>query len=772
MPGSGSDCVCKMRRRRRPDRTGFLPAAAAGLALLASLPVSSSEAAPAARTPVLEEVIVTARRYEESLQEVPISVSVLSTLELERLQIHDLTQLQYVTPNLSVAPGQTTGASASIAIRGQYESDTTPTVDPAVGLYLDGVYFARMTGANLDLIDVERVEVLRGPQGTLFGRNTIGGAISIVPTHPTPEFAASLSAEIGNYDRQKYTGIVNAPLFAGQVETRLTAMHSEHGGYAHDPLLDVDLASEDTDFARLQFQFRPASNMLVHLAADYSNIKSGSQIRSLFSVAPGFDSIPGMMGNPGDRLSNYKDPFGDNVPANRAGAVHTTVWGTAGTVTVDLAQLTFKSITAWRALESRATDSDQDGTPYDLGVIFDRADEQHQFSQELQLFGNALDERLRWIGGLLYFDENAIFKQRAQVFVPATRTFNENRPWGDVSNQSLAAYAQASYSLTPRVSVTAGVRYNEDRRQLTSHNARRVGSAEVCRISPILLDQPGTCTATLPTRSFQYAPFTVGVEFRPDQSKLLYAKVSRGYRAGGYNIRGTDAVSIDSFEPEDVDSYEIGTKSDLLGDRLRVNLALFHTQFDNIQLVQRESLISQAGAPRFISNGGKAGIDGGELELVALLGSLRLTGGLGVTHAQFTELDPRVEGVTLDSKFMLTPGTTASIAADLPIAMGFGALHLHADYSWRDDVWFGYDRASPARQEANGLLNAMLTANFVQTGLQVSLWGRNITDQGYATRMWENDYYVGAAPGNPRTYGITVSMRFDASGVERRSGNR
>ncbi len=763
MSDSGNNFVRWMRRCLIPERTRYLLSVSAGLPLLASPPVSATTAGADASTPTLEEVIVTARRREESLQEVPISVSVLSAPELERLQIHDLTQLQYVTPNLSVAPGQTTEASATIAIRGQYESDSTPSVDPPVGLYLDGVYFARMTGANLDLVDVDRVEVLRGPQGTLFGRNTIGGAISIVPTHPAPQFAASLSAELGNYDRQRYTGIVNAPLLAGQVDTRLTVMHSQHGGYAYDPLLNAELATDNTDFARLQLQLRPASNLLVHLSADYSNIKSGSQIRSLSWVAPGFDSIPALLGNPGDRLSNYIDQYGDSVSANRAGAVQTTVWGTTGTVTFELAALTFKSITAYRAQESLATDSDQDGTPYDLGVIFDRTDQQHQFSQELQLFNSTHDVHLRWIAGLNYFGENAMFKQGNQIFVPATRTFAENIPWGDASNQSLAAYAQASYALTPGVSVTAGVRYTEDRRQLTSHNARRVGSSSACSISPALLDQPGVCTATLPTRSFDYAPFTLGIEYRPDQSKLLYAKVSRGFRAGGYNIRGTDEVTFDTFEPEDVDSFEIGAKTDLLNNRLRVNLALYHTQFDNIQLVQHELVANQAGAPRYISNGGEAQIDGGELELVALLSTLRLTAGFGVTHAHFTKLDPRVDGVTLDSKFMLTPESTAALAADLPIPVEFGAINVHADFSWRDAVWFSYDPASAAHQNANGLLSAMLTAKFSSTGLKVSLWGRNITDRGYATRMWENGYYIAAAPGDPRTYGITVSMGFDAN---------
>lgn len=727
---------------------------AAGLPMLVGVSAAADDQ--------LEEVIVTAQLREENLQEVPISASAFSTRQLERLQIDDVALLQYATPNLSVAPGQTTGASASIAMRGQYESDTTPTVDPAVGLYLDGVYFARMTGANLDFIDLERVEVLRGPQGTLFGRNTIGGAINLVPRRPTPQFAVSLKTELGNYDQQEFTGIVNAPLLARRIDTRLTAMHSGHGGYAHDPLLNADLANEDTDFARLQFQFAPASHAQALLAVDYSQIKSRSQTRTLFAVAPGSESVPAILGSPGDSLANYVDPYGNTVPANRDGTVATTVWGAAGTLTIELAPLTLKSITAYRALKSSATDSDQDGTPYDLGVIFLRSDEQHQFSQELQLFGSALAGRLEWIGGLLYFDENATFEQRSRNFVPATRTFSENIPWGDASNHSLAAYAQLSLALTARFKVTAGVRLNEDSRQLTSHNARQVAGSEACRISPALLDQPGVCTATRPARLFDYAPFTASLEFSPNQATRLYAKLSRGYRAGGYNIRGTNEIDMDTFEPERVDSYELGTKAKLLGDRLRINLALFHTQFEDIQLLQHETLPGQVLSPRFIRNGGEAHIDGGELEAVASLSALRLAAGVGVTHAHFTKLDPAVVGVTLDSTFMFTPENTASIAADLPIAIGFGAVSIHADYSWRDEVSFTYDRASPARQKAYGLLNAMLTASFDRTGLQVSLWGRNITDQGYVTRAWENDFYVSAAPGDPRTYGITLAFQFGA----------
>lgn len=712
------------------------------------------------RAPVLDEVIVTARRREERLQVVPISASVFSTRQLERLQIDDVAALQFMAPNLHVAPSQSMATSASIAMRGQFEADTTPTVDPAVGLYLDGVYLARMTGANLDLIDLERVEVLRGPQGTLFGRNTIGGAIQLVPRRPAPEFEASLKTRLGNYDLQEFTGIANAPLFDKRIAARLTAMHSEHSGYERNTLLNTDFADDDTDFARLQLQFEPASQALVHVAMDYSQIESGSQARTLFALTPSADAVTGLLGYPDDNLSNYLDPYGRTVSANRAGSVESTVWGAAGTLTIERAAFTFKSITAYRALDFRSTDSDQDGTPYDLGVIFYRGDQQHQFSEEAQLFGSTLDGRLEWIGGLLYFEERATFDQRFQIFVPATRTFNENMPWGEASNHSLAAYTQFTMALMPEFRVTAGVRFNEDRRQLTSRNARRVAGDEVCRISPALLDQPGVCVATRPERSFHYTPFTLGVEFSPDESALLYAKVSRGYRAGGYNLRGANETDMDTFEPEHVDSYELGTKTDLFDDRLRINLALFRTQFDDIQLLQREPVVGQLAAPRFIRNGGEAHIDGGELEIVALLRELRLAAGFGVTRPRFTQLAPQVDGVTLDSTFLNTSKSTASIAADLPVALGFGKINVHADYAWRDDVPFAYDAASPARQDAYGLLNAMLSASFNETALELSLWARNIGNEGYVTRAFENDFYVSAVPGNPRTYGITLTYPF------------
>jgi len=725
------------------------------------VPMSATTPVPARHASVLEEVIVTARRREERLQQVPISASVLSSQELRRLQVDEVATLQFVTPNLSIAPSQNTGTSASIALRGQFESDTVPTVDPAVGLYLDGVYLGRMSGANLRLVDLERVEVLRGPQGTLFGRNTIGGAINLVSQPPQPAFAASLATRLGNYDLRELTGVLNVPFLDGRLSTRLTGMHSEHGGYARNVLLDTELGNDDTNFARLQLQLALAPRVRVDFAGDYSHLETASQMRALLAVAPAAVPMTAALGNSGDRLENYVDPVGRRVLANRAGFVNSTVWGAGGTLAIELAALTFKSITAYRALDIRSTDSDQDATPYDLGVVLDRNDEQHQFSQELQAYGDALDDRLQWIGGLHYFDERAIFNQRYRIFVPAAAMFAENLPWGEASNHSLAAYAQGSFALTPALRLTAGARYNEDRRQLTSRNAQRVAGNDVCRIAPELRDEVALCVATRPERSFSYTPFTVGMEFDPVRGMMLYAKFSQGYRAGGYNLRGTNEIDMDTFKPEQVDSYEAGVKADLADEAIRVNLALFRSRFVDAQLVQREGIPGTPATVRVIRNGGEARIDGGELELTALLDHARIAAGIGVTRPRFTKLDPRVVGVTLDSSFPSIPERTASIAVDVPLAVRFGELNFHADYSWRDDIAFDYDPTSEARQEAYGLVNAMLSAGFDRAGLELSLWARNLADQSYVTRAFDFDYYVSGVPGEPRTYGVSLAYRFN-----------
>jgi iron complex outermembrane receptor protein len=716
--------------------------------------------AAAIAQPVLHEIVVSARHREERLQAVPVSASVFSTDQLRRQQVGDLESVQYAAPNLSMAQTRTSATTTTIAMRGQVEQDTTPTVDPAVGLYLGGVYLARTTGANLELIDMERVEVLRGPQGTLFGRNTTGGAISLIPREPEFEREGLLEAGVGSHDLAALTAVVNLPLTEDRLAARLVASHSQHGGYGRNTLLGVELDDEDTDYVRAQLRFVPSERWDLLLSFDGSKMRTGAQSLALFDVDPDADALPAVLGNPADRLTNYVDPRGRRISADRAGPAHTSVRGASATLNVELGRFALKSITAYRELEVGAFDVDQDGTPYDIGVILFRGDAQHQVSQELQAYGDSPGDRLRWIGGVHYFRESATFEQQGRMYRPPVARWDGSLPQGEVRNDSLAAYAQASYAVSPRLQLTAGARYNVDGRQLTSRNRMQLGDVVICRLAPELRDEPETCQATLPERTFSFAPWTIAVDYTPTPATMVYAKLSRGHRAGGYNIRGATMVDLDTFEPERVTAAEIGVKTERFENRLRVNFALFRSQFEDIQLTQREQAAPGLAGVRFIENGGKARIDGGELELTGLLGRLQLTGHYGVTRPRFEQLDPQVEGVTLHSRFPMVPNWNAAIAADLPFEGDSWDLNIHVDYSRRDDVPFAYDPHSPARQESFGLLNALVSLRFLQPDLTLSLWGRNLMDQFYVNRAFDTDYYVSAAPGDPRTYGLSLAYRF------------
>ena len=708
---------------------------------------------------ILGDVVVTAQRREEFLQSVPVAVSVLSANQLKLQQVGELRDLQYASPNLTMVSNRSSGRTTSIAMRGQVELETTPTVDPAVGLYLGGVYLARTTGANLELIDIERVEVLRGPQGTLFGRNTTGGAIDLIPRPPDFGREGLLEASIGNYNLAALTAIVNLPLASERLAARLVASHAAHNGYGRNTRLGLDLDDEDTDYLRAQFRFVPSDRWDLLLSFDASQIEAGAQLLTLFDVDPGADGIPAVLGNPADLLSNYVDPTARRIAADRAGPVSTRAWGTSGTLTVDFARFTLKSITAYRELDVSAHDVDQDATPYDLGAILFRGDEQHQVSQEIQLYGDARGKRLRWIGGLHYFQENATYEQQFRNYLPAASRWDVGWPAGDVRNDSFAAYAQLGYALTPRLRMTAGVRYNVDGRQLTSRNRQQIGGVEICRLNPALRDQPETCKATLPERTFSYAPWTIVVDYAPVADTMLYAKLSRGHRAGGYNIRGATVVDLDTFEPERVTAVEVGVKKEMFDGRLRLNLALFRSQFEDIQLTHLELTAPGLRGVRFIENGGEAYIEGGELEVAVMLGRLRLGGFYAATRPRFTQLDPQVAGVTLDSVFPMTPDWNASLMTDLPLNAGAWEFNIHADYSWRDDMPFSYDPASLARQHAHGLLNALFSARYVPGSLELAVWGRNLTDRRYVDRAFDTDYYISAAPGDPRTYGLSLTYR-------------
>jgi iron complex outermembrane receptor protein len=704
----------------------------------------------------LQEVIITARRREESLLAVPIAVSVFTQSELARYQIDALAGLQSAAPNMVVTTDQTNRSTAQVAMRGQFEPMSVPTLDPTVGVYLDGVYIARIIGANLRLFDMLRVEVLRGPQGTLFGRNTIGGAINLVTRAPSADHEWSVEAGLGNYDRRELGAIINLPISEGRHAARLAVSHVGHDGYGRSLLLGRDLNDDRTDFVRGQLRLKPQDTWEMNLAGDFTRFRNNAQLWTLLAANPVASQVTAASGHPEDDIRNYVDPLNREVMANRAGSVSTTAGGVAATLTYFGRHWTFKSITAGRTLDSVATDSDQDGTPYDLAAVLNRRDEQDQFSQELQIAGYALARRLDWIAGVLYFVEDGIFEQEFLAYLPLTSGWVVNLPYGSVRNDSLAAYAQFGFAITPAWRVTAGLRVNEDGRQLTTRNASRSGDIVSCRLDPALRDSPEICQATLPSQRFRDTPYVVGTDFSPTSRSLVYAKVSRGYRAGGFNLRGATPVDLAPFGPEQVTAYEAGGRADLLDSRLHIGLSIFHSRFDDIQLLQGKFLPADGQFYRYIENGGEAIIEGGEMELTALLGRTRLSAALGIVDARYTKLRTEVIQVDRDSQFLHTPASTASFAVDRTVETGSAQIDLHVDYSWRDDVPFEYSVDSLARQEAFGLWNARMLIHLSDARMCVSLWGRNLSDKRYVTRALDSGIFIGTSPGDPRTWGASI----------------
>ena len=716
-------------------------------------------AAPAiGQSAVFDEIVVTAQRLEEKAQSIPIAITALASEQLTTRQVSDVAALRNVAPNLEIGPGQANSLQATIAMRGQVELTNVPTVDPAVGLFLDGSYIARVTGANLNLIDIERVEILRGPQGTLFGRNTIGGAINIVPNKPEKEFGGYVELLAGNYDRYAITGVLNAPVLGESGAVRLAAQHTEHSGFARTVVLDRDLSDDDTDFIRTQFRLSPEDRWDLNLAFDYSDTSANNQWITLLAAMPPATLLPAASGHPEDSLENYEDPVTRLTHASHEGGFDSRTRGASATFTYRFAAHTLKGIAAFRDLDVLIVETDFDGTPYDISTQLRFEQAERQESYELQSFGRGFDGRLEWIGGLYYFEERVMRQGLANQLAPLSLIENNNS--GNVRNTSRSAYLQLATRLSPSLRVQAGARHVQDTRQLTSFISRWDQGVEICSLDPSILDSPDTCQATLPPRKFDYVPFNLSIDYSPLGELMLYAKYSRGQRAGGYNFRATDSLAALPFEPETVGAYELGLKSDLLGGGLRMNAALFRTDYDDIQLTQvvRDSM----QRPHVVTlNGGEARIEGGELEVAADLGRAVLALGVGHIDARYTQIDPDVIDVTLDSEFRNTPAWTFSAALDVPFEFRNAASNLHVDYSWRDDVFYGTDPL--ARQAAFHTVNARFSTRLNESGVEFSLWCRNVADTRYITRaIAGGNGGINALPADPRTFGATVTYRFGA----------
>lgn len=644
----------------------LLSTALTGMCFTLSQPVLAQEESAQAETSGVQDIVVTARRTEENLQTTPVAVTALGEASLVEAQVKDVADLQRTAPSLVISKG-TAGTSgfALVAIRGQGNLQPILANDPAVGTYIDGVYVARPSVGLTDLQDIQRVEVLRGPQGTLFGRNTTGGAINIISNDPTDQFEGQVRGEVGNFDYKSIQATLNIPL-ADNLSSRFNYGFRQRDGFGKSLTTGRDIGNLDSHFARGKVKYE-GEGWDITLSGDYNKMKDTGQNIQLKAVneavingslRPGFSNaffgtpnfasltpaqqavvqgaINGLYLNPLNAGLHSKDNWWDNTARGtlpNAGAAalpadvqalygvppfnNLEVYGFAGTINVELGGLNLKSITAYRHNMNKGL-NDTDATAAGLLATFSGSTSEY-YSQELQLSGDITDA-LSFITGGYYGHEKGDEYSRSQIFGGLLRDST-----ADITNETFGLFAQGYYQITDTLRTVAGFRYTWDTRDSVLHNRQILGlpyNAPVagtptginCTVTnPDTPPTADTCNQTQNAK-FNYPAWTFGLDWQASDDVFVYAKTSGAAKAGGWNLR---AGGLPAFKPEKVMDVEAGLKADLFDRRVRFNTAIFHTwKKDNQAIVN--SFVEGIGVTQYIQNNGKARIWGIENELTVI----------------------------------------------------------------------------------------------------------------------------------------------------------
>ncbi len=727
---------------------------------------------------LIEEVVVTARKRDESLMDTPVSVSALTASDLSRFQVDDLGDLQNVVPNLSLNIGD--AANAVIYIRGVGQRDSLSFADPGVGVYLDDVYMGRAQGSFLDVVDVERIEVLRGPQGSLYGRNTIGGAIKYVSAAPTLAPFLELEAGVGNYGQQSLKATWSGPLSRdGTLLGRLTLAHIAHDGYNENGFAGAD-SSVDGDkeaFAgRLRLQYSPNEDLNFNLAVDRS-VNDPNRSVTPARVTAG----PTLVQKTAD-FQPANDPFGVEADFNDVERLETE--GVGLTVEYQLSDaIQLKSITSFRRLDYE-THIDLDGTGLEIfGVHVDQS--QDQFSQELQLSYDS-GGPVKALLGVFHFSEDDItpdgisnaepidFSGGAGVFFSTYGTVSEN----EQSVEANAVFGEISWSLSDAVEVTLGTRYTSESKKLKRKACQALGAfgavlphIDDCTPAPNS-SNPFALNLDLGEDFSKLTP-KFGISYKFHDGSLAYFNYARGFKSGGFDGRiGYNSASDDAavntqalpYDPEIADAYEIGWKSVLADGQLRFSAAAFLSDYQDLQL-SSFSATPTGGFATVFTNAGEAEHWGFEAELLASPAPNFLVSlGMGYLNAEYQEfINSANEDVSSSLTPINSPELTGNLGLEYQHALGSALLILGADLSYRSDYHVDVNNLKALHQDDFALINASATVENQDGRWSVSLGVKNLSNEEYITHGFDLTAFPGvglAYYGQPRTYRIEARYRF------------
>jgi iron complex outermembrane receptor protein len=732
-------------------------------------------------------ILVTARRREERLIDVPLSVTAISGEALEQAGIQDLTQIAQQVPNITLEVSRGTNTTLTAFIRGVGQQDPVAGFEAGVGLYVDDVYLNRPQAAVLDIYDVERIEVLRGPQGTLYGRNTIGGAIKYVTAKLPDDTSVSVRGTYGSYNQADLIITASTPI-SDSFKIGASGARLSRGGFGDNLTLGTENYNKDVWAARGTIEFDNGP-VFVRLSGDY--VKDNSEARQ------GHRLIPGLLTGA---------PVLDNVFDTRAGLnvvdQEVEAYGGALNIAVEVSDtITLKSITGYREDKS-TTPIDFDSLPsgdLDVPAIY----ENDQFSQELQLLYES--DRLSGVLGFYYLDANAftafdvlLANTGALISLPGLNA----QTLGDVNTQTWSVFGDFTFDITDTVSISLGGRYTNDKRTSQVLRTTFIGGFSDLFIpnSPAI---PIAVTSNFNgSRTFEDFNPRASISWQPNANHNVYFTYSQGFKGGGFDPRGQttacrnptggactadEVFDFMAFDPETVDSYELGWKASLLDNRLNVRLAAFLGQYNDVQIPGSVGVDTNNDGinDSFIgitSNAASADVNGFEFEGSALVGKdfagpgsrFNVNWSLGYLDAQFNEfIDAFGNDVADQRVFQNTPDITASMGFDFGVPVADGMLDFLGNASLRSDA---SQFEAPNRfldQDGFVLVDASLVYTADSGRFSIGVHGKNLLDKEYIVAGY--NFVAGTGPfiptlgregtltgfyGDPRRVFVTAEVNF------------
>ncbi len=794
-----------------------------GAAVLAALPTVVPAQQQDSGAGVLEEVVVTAQFREEKLQTTPIAITAFTAENLEKRGVNTVTDLDAYVPNTVIQPlGAGWGSTMAAFIRGVGLGDNILSFEPGVPIYVDDVYFGRPQGAIFDLLDLERVEVLRGPQGTLFGKNAIGGTIRLISKRPQGDGSGYVNVEIGSFNRINARASADFAIVPDRVFARFSFSSKKADGYFK--VLDYECVNGpgtlgnggpgvDTPFAHysgivLSSQVPPGGSCVADTLQD-ENVQSGrAAFRFLMGdkvelnligdmtvqrqkgpgdkytvmdgngggglnagwnfvfVAPMFGNDPN--GNPVawdqrfvtpslyTNYSRFGDPLTLTTPTGEVIGPRTIPninnlnhWGVSATLEIKLTDtMLLKSITGYRRFDNQFG-RDSDGSPIPVDMTYDDSGHR-QFTEELQLTGTA--GKVDWAAGAFYYDahdSNVGFG----VLYPTFIYMQDQNDQQDTTNW--AVFTQGNFHATEKLSIIAGARYTDDKKDATIYRAAFDGSGTIPIDNQFV---PTSTTNTDWTLSFNY-------QFTPDF--MSYLKYATGFKGGGFSPRPSNELQTVPFKPEYLDTLELGAKSEMLDHRLRLNGAIFYSKYLDQQSFAQQ--LDSSGANWFREmNAGKAHIWGVEAELLAQpVDALRIEASLGYINYNLYDNEGNVlllEGDNCNGERCYptrTPEWNGALGIQYTFNMDGGTLTPRIDSQYQSKIYFNTNNTG--LQDAYALVDARLTWESADRDWEIAAYGRNLTDEGYFNGKLSLIGFFGREqgnPGTPRTWGLSFKKSF------------